>query len=87
MTMASKLRIRMYNVLLGDAIVVSVPDSENGNARTRNILIDYGNKYNDEGSDDSVFEPVINDVIKQLKGEPLDLYVMTHEHLDHNRGT
>lgn len=84
--MAAKLRIRMYNVLLGDAILVSVPDAENGNARTRNILIDFGNKYNQEGSDDSVFEPVIKDVLKQLDGEPLDLYVMTHEHLDHNQG-
>lgn len=84
--MASKLRIRMYNVLLGDAILVSVPDSENGTARTRHILIDYGNKYNNEGSDDSVFEPVIKDVLKQLNGQPLDLYVMTHEHLDHNQG-
>lgn len=80
------IRIRLYNVLLGDAILVSVPDAENGQARTRHILIDFGNKYNNEGSDDTVFEPVIKDILKQLDGEPLDLYVMTHEHLDHNQG-
>jgi beta-lactamase superfamily II metal-dependent hydrolase len=83
---AKKIRIRLYNVLLGDAILVSVPDAENGKPKTRHILIDFGNKYNDEGSDDSVFEPVFDDIVKQLKGEPLDLYVMTHEHLDHNQG-
>lgn len=84
--MAAKLRVRLYNVLLGDAILVSVPDAENGTPMTRHILIDFGNKYNNEGSDDSVFEPVIKDILKQLKGKPLDLYVMTHEHLDHNQG-
>ncbi len=84
--MAAKLRIRLYNVLLGDAILVSVPDADNGQPRTRHILIDFGNKYNNDGSDDTVFEPVFKDVVKQLKGQPLDLYVMTHEHLDHNQG-
>lgn len=83
---AKKLRIRLYNVLLGDAILVSVPDSQNGKPKARHILIDFGNKYNEEGADDSVFEPVFKDIVKQLNGEPLDLYVMTHEHLDHNQG-
>ena len=33
-----------------------------------------------------VFRPVVEDITKQLKGKPLDLYVMTHEHLDHVQG-
>lgn len=84
--MAAKIRIRMYNVLFGDAILVSVPDAEDGKPRTRHILIDFGNKATDVGSDNDVFEPVIRDVIKQLKGRPLDLYVATHEHMDHVQG-
>ncbi len=84
--MTARLRVRMYNVLLGDAILVSVPDKENGKAKTRHILIDFGNKATDVGSDNAVFAPVIKDVLKELDGEPLDLYVMTHEHLDHNQG-
>lgn len=84
--MAAKLRIRMYNILLGDAILVSVPDADNGKAKTRHILIDFGQKANREGSDKTLFEPIYADILKQLDGEPLDLYVMTHEHLDHNQG-
>lgn len=84
--MAAKIRIRLYNVLFGDAILVTVPDAEDGKPRTRHILIDFGNKYDKTGSDDAVFEPVMKDILKQLKGKPLDLYVMTHEHMDHNQG-
>ena len=39
-----------------------------------------------EGGDDVVFEPVIKDILDELNGKPLDLYVMTHEHLDHVQG-
>ena len=84
--MADKLRIRMYNILLGDAILVSVPDAEGDKAKTRHILIDFGQKFNNEGSDKSLFEPIYEDILKQLDGQPLDLYVMSHEHLDHNQG-
>lgn len=84
--MAGKLRIRLYNVLLGDAILVSVPDADGGKPKTRHILIDFGQKFNNEGSDKTLFEPIYEDILKQLDGEPLDLYVMSHEHLDHNQG-
>ena len=84
--MAAKLRIRMYNILLGDAILVTVPDSSNGKAKTRHILIDFGQKLNNDGSDKTLFEPIYDDILKQLDGEPLDLYVMSHEHMDHNQG-
>jgi glyoxylase-like metal-dependent hydrolase (beta-lactamase superfamily II) len=39
-----------------------------------------------EGGSDEVFEPVIDDILAKLGGEPLDLYLMTHEHLDHVQG-
>jgi beta-lactamase superfamily II metal-dependent hydrolase len=80
--MADTLRIRTYNVRFGDAILVTVPDQ----GVKRHILIDVGNVLAKEGGDDAVFKPIIDDILKELGGKPLDLYVMTHEHLDHAQG-
>jgi hypothetical protein len=38
------------------------------------------------GGDDAAFEPVLRDILAELGGDPLDLYVMTHEHMDHIQG-
>ncbi|HEY7971071.1 MAG TPA: MBL fold metallo-hydrolase [Candidatus Limnocylindrales bacterium] len=82
----SDLIVRAYDVRFGDAIFVSVPDMENGQLVERTILFDFGNSLGTEGGADAVFEPVIDDLIARLGGRPLDLYVMTHEHLDHVQG-
>ena len=83
----STLRVRAYNVRFGDAILVSVPDRDgDGRETTRHILFDVGNVLSGAGGDDDVFEPVIRDVLATLDGRPLDLYVSTHEHLDHVQG-
>jgi beta-lactamase superfamily II metal-dependent hydrolase len=90
--MGDKLTVRVYNVRFGDAILVTIPDCdpETGITTTRRILIDVGNAPKvagtGEGGADLVFEPVIKDILKELDGKPLDLYVMTHEHLDHVQG-
>ncbi|MFC1825482.1 hypothetical protein ACFL9T_22445 [Thermodesulfobacteriota bacterium] len=86
--MTDRLRVRTYNVRFGDAILVTVPDRDptSGNIISRNILIDVGNALNKEGGADEVFKPAVKDIIKQLRGRPLDLYIMTHEHLDHVQG-
>jgi beta-lactamase superfamily II metal-dependent hydrolase len=89
--MTDTLTIRVYNVRFGDAILVTVPDKDPGTQQVtmRRILIDVGNGANLVGlggGDDTVFRPVMDDIIKQLNGQPLDLYVMTHEHLDHVQG-
>ena len=84
--MSAKLRVRLYDVLFGDAILVSVPDRDDDGPRMRHILIDVGNRPNQTGSDDAVFEPAWKNILEELKGEPLDLYVMTHEHMDHVQG-
>ena len=86
--MKDKIRIRTYNVRFGDAILVTIPDRNPETSKTtlRNILIDVGNALNGPGGDDNVFKFVIDDVLKELNGKPLDLYVMTHEHLDHVQG-
>lgn len=84
-----KLRVRAYNVRFGDAILVSVPDkTSSGAKKMRHILIDVGNALGgkNQGGLDTVFEPVINNILEVLDGEPLDLYIMTHEHMDHVQG-
>lgn len=90
--MADKLTVRLYNVRFGDAILVTVPDRDpaTGTTTTRRILIDVGNAPtvagSGEGGEDTVFGAVIEDILDVLDGKPLDLYVMTHEHLDHVQG-
>jgi beta-lactamase superfamily II metal-dependent hydrolase len=88
---SDKLVVRLYNVRFGDAILVIVPDRDPRTKKvsTKRILIDVGNAplvASAEGGDDAVFQPVIEHILKELDGEPLDLYVMTHEHLDHVQG-
>lgn len=80
--MTDSLRVRTYNIRFGDAILITVPDK----GKTRHILIDVGNALNKKGGDDSVFKPAIENILKELDGKPLDLYIMTHEHLDHVQG-
>ncbi|HUF39193.1 MAG TPA: hypothetical protein VMN57_11780 [Anaerolineales bacterium] len=84
----SALEVRAYNVLFGDAVLVTFPDRDprTGAETPRNILIDVGNVLQGSGGTDDVFVPVIEDIRKRLDGRPLDLYVMTHEHLDHVQG-
>ncbi len=84
----STLTVRAYNVYFGDAILVSIPDRDphSGSETLRHILIDVGNVLGTQGGKDDVFEPVVQDIRRQLDGRPVDLYVMTHEHLDHVQG-
>ena len=91
------LTIRAYNVRFGDAFLISFPDkrSENDPPATateesekimRHILIDVGNSFAGAGGTDEVFEPVVTDILNVLNGRPVDLYIMTHEHMDHIQG-
>lgn len=80
------LRVRVYNVRFGDAILITVPDAADGQDRLRHILIDVGNSLNTEGGKDFVFKPIVEDIHAQLAGAPIDLYIMTHEHMDHVQG-
>lgn len=84
----STLRVRMYNVLFGDGILVEVPDRDpaTGKETVRRILIDVGNAPNKEGGVDDVFPPLVKKILGTLDDGHLDLYVMTHEHLDHVSG-
>ena len=85
------LRVRVYNVGFGDAILVTVPDRDaEGRTAERRILVDVGNAYRSrmggEGHRDAYFGPVVEDILRELAGNPVDLYVMTHEHYDHVQG-
>ena len=84
----ASLTVRVYDVRFGDAVLVTISEPVAGKTVRRNILIDFGNALAalGEGGSDAVFEPVIDDILKRLRGEPLDLYLMTHEHLDHVQG-
>jgi beta-lactamase superfamily II metal-dependent hydrolase len=84
----STLTVWAYNVKFGDALLVRVPDRDpaTGRETMRHILVDVGNVQAGDGGDDAVFLPVISDIRRRLRGRPIDLYVMTHEHLDHVQG-
>jgi beta-lactamase superfamily II metal-dependent hydrolase len=85
--MTKELRIRIYNVLFGDAILLTIPEVDDaGQEITVNVLIDVGNALAGTAGRDEVFEPVLKDISDQLGGAPLDLYIMTHEHMDHVQG-
>jgi len=76
-----ELVVYVYNVLFGDAILIEVPD---GGVR-RFILIDVGNVIAGSGGADEPLLAVMDDVMVRTGGR-VDLYVMTHEHLDHVQG-
>ncbi|QSQ21443.1 hypothetical protein JY651_40695 [Pyxidicoccus parkwayensis] len=80
------LRVRTYSARFGDTLLVSVPDQDAGTGLTtvRHVLIDAGHVLVGE---DPAFRPVLEDVLTQLDGAPLDLYVLSHEHLDSVQGS
>jgi beta-lactamase superfamily II metal-dependent hydrolase len=73
--------VYVYNVLFGDAILVEVPDA----GQRRFVLIDVGNVIAGKAGADEPLLTVVEDVIARTGGV-VDLYVMTHEHLDHVQG-
>ncbi|TCC54271.1 hypothetical protein E0H73_39675 [Kribbella pittospori] len=80
------LVVRAYNVGFGDAVLVSIPErSVSGRETTRHLLIDVGNLLVGEANADDVFVDVVRDIVDRTGGV-VDLYVMTHEHLDHVQG-
>lgn len=78
--MTERLTVYAYNVLFGDGFLVEVPDGD----QRRFILIDVGNKVGRGGKDKPVLD-AMDDVIDRTGGH-IDLYIMTHEHIDHVQG-
>jgi phosphoribosyl 1,2-cyclic phosphodiesterase len=50
------------------------------------VLIDVGNVLGRSDKNARVFRSVFADINRRLDGRPVDLYVMTHEHMDHVHG-
>ncbi|MET9272095.1 hypothetical protein [Kribbella sp. NPDC003557] len=81
-----ELVVRAYNIGFGDAVLVSIPErTANAGSITRHLLIDVGNLLVGEDNADDVFIKVVSDIEARTNGV-VDLYVMTHEHLDHVQG-
>ncbi len=76
--MSDFVRIRIYNVGLGDCILVSVP----GVKREKHILIDFGST---RGKNKEYLERVKDHIIETVNSDPLAI-VLTHGHLDHFKG-
>lgn len=63
----------IYNVLFGDAILVSIPETDEHGADTVvHLLIDVGNALAGKAGDDAVFKTVLADIQKELGGLPAD---------------
>lgn len=80
------LTVVAYNVLFGDAILICIPDRNGRKTVMRHVLIDVGNVLGPPDSNAGVFRSIIADINRRLDGRPIDLYVMTHEHMDHVQG-
>ena len=80
------LTVVAYNVLFGDAILICIPDRSAGKTVLRHVLIDVGNVLADPDSNPGLFRSILTDINRRLNGRPIDLYVMTHEHMDHVQG-
>ena len=81
-----ELTVTAYNVLFGDALLLAIPERFKGKKVTRHIMIDLGNSLLPKSGREDLFLDVAKDVRRRLDGRPIDLYVMTHEHLDHVKG-
>lgn len=79
--MTEAITVYAYNVLFGDALLLEVPDGR----ETRFILIDVGNVLTGAGGRDQPLLDALDDIVARTNGH-VDLYVMTHEHLDHVQG-
>ena len=80
------LVIRVYDVRFGDAVLVTIPDKESRQGGRADHPVRLRQCARHRGRQGRRPRAVIDDIIARLKGKPLDLYVMTHEHLDHVQG-
>ncbi|MBD3407146.1 MAG: MBL fold metallo-hydrolase [Candidatus Lokiarchaeota archaeon] len=76
--MSSPLRIRMYNVGLGDCFLVSIP----ARTETKHVLIDFGST---RGKNKDDLLAIGQDILETIGDEPISV-ILTHGHLDHLKG-
>lgn len=73
------LTVYAYNIQFGDCILIEVPQGQGFGY----ILIDCGNKG--KGATDAPILAALKDIHEKTKGH-IDLYILTHEHMDHCKG-
>jgi beta-lactamase superfamily II metal-dependent hydrolase len=76
-----QLTVYIYNVRFGEAILVEVPDGD----KRRFILVDAGNWQSGQAGLNQPLLDALKDINRRTQGK-IDLYVMTHEHMDHVEG-
>lgn len=79
--MSNNLIVYAYNVRFGEAILVEVPDGD----KRRFILVDAGNWQSGKAGLNKPLIDALKDIHTRTSGK-IDLYVMTHEHMDHVEG-
>lgn len=79
--MNEKLVVYAYNVRFGEAILVEVPDG----GKNRFILVDAGNWQSGQAGLNKPLLDALEHIHERTNGK-IDLYVMTHEHMDHVEG-
>ena len=79
---ASGVRVRMYRQGLGDCFLITMPGKS---GKPFYMLIDCGVVL---GTQDPTTQMtnVVNDIVKVIKDDQIDLLVVTHEHWDHVSG-
>jgi len=82
----SQLLVTAYNLGFGDTLLVTIPERQRGRETDRHVLIDFGNVLGKFDEESRIFGEVAEDIRRRLDGRPIDLYIMTHEHMDHVRG-
>jgi beta-lactamase superfamily II metal-dependent hydrolase len=78
--MPSTLKVHAYNVLFGDCLLIEIPARQ----RSRFILIDGGNKVGKGGKEKPLLD-ALGDIHRLTRGR-IDLYILSHEHMDHCKG-
>ena len=86
-TVPVSVEIRMYNVGLGDSILLTFNTKSGNKKEARRILIDCGSTGRN-ASDGPTLEQVAGEIVKDCGGKnaELDALVVTHRHQDHMSG-
>ncbi|NWF95716.1 MAG: MBL fold metallo-hydrolase [Candidatus Thorarchaeota archaeon] len=76
--MSETLRVRAYNVGLGDCILVTLPAGK----ERKHLLVDFGST---RGKDKAYLKAVCKDILEQVGDDPLAVF-LSHGHMDHFKG-
>lgn len=86
MATAISVEVRMYNVGLGDCLLLTFNSSDNGNLEQNRILIDFGSTGRNRNG--PTLEQLAHQIVEDCGGpdSELEAVVITHRHKDHMSG-